>query len=185
MEWADYFPASPVVKRGRVPYNRAVFRRHHHETMPGGLWRLFERRDPGDLKIDLWNAFADSGLLGINDDDCSVIPRILPASYLPAIRRSARDITECLMKILSLPDRELLAILPRGPITDYLIGELGVLKHRPRRLCGSLRFDMAVEGPPTPSNPPVLLEVNEIGFDGTGRSSYIQETKGWHPNQGS
>jgi hypothetical protein len=80
------------------------------------------------------------------------------------------------MKLLSLPDKELRAILLPTPVTSYLIDELGVLKHRRRRMTGSLRFDMALVGAPVPSNPPKLLEVNEIGFDGTGRSSYIQET---------
>jgi len=144
--------------------------------MPAAFARLFEARGVGDLKVDLWNAFADSDLLGINDDDCSALPRILPASYLPVVRGAARDITECLLKILSWPSRELMAVLPGSPIADYLVRELGVLRHRPRRLCGSMRFDMAIEGTPGRGNPPVLLEVNEIGFDGTGRSSRIQET---------
>jgi hypothetical protein len=150
--------------------------RHHHEKLTPALARLFNKRDVAELKIDLWNAFVDSGLIGINDHDCSVIPRFLPASYLPTIRRTCRNITEALMKILSLPSAEIMGMMPPTPISDYLIDELGVLKHRPRRLTGSLRFDMAIVGKPSASNPPKLMEVNDIGFDGTGRSSYIQET---------
>lgn len=146
----------------------------HHESPPPSIARCL--RESADLKVDLWNAFVDSGLTGICDDDCSVIPRILPAAYLPVIRGACRDLMLCLMRLLSLPDRELMAILPPTPITDYLIRELGLFKHRPRRLTGSLRFDMAIVGKPTPDNPPKLLEVNEIGFDGTGRSSFIQQT---------
>lgn len=150
--------------------------RHHHEMLTPALERLFKRRSVRELKIDLWNAFVDSELLGINEHDCSAIPRFLPASHLPTIKRTCRDITEALMKILSLPSSEMKEILPPTPISNYLIDELGVLKHRPRRLTGSLRFDMAVVGKPGPTNPPKLLEVNDIGFDGTGRSSFIQET---------
>lgn len=151
-----------------------MFSRHDHESPPAPIARLFRRSR--ELKIDLWNAFVDSDLIGICDDDCSVIPRILPASYLPAIRGACRDLMLFLMRLLSLPSRELQAILPPTPVTDYLIRELGLLKHRPRRLTGSLRFDMAIVGRPCAENPPKLLEVNEIGFDGTGRSSFIQET---------
>ncbi len=151
-------------------------RRHHHEKLPPDLARLFKWRDVRDLKVELWNSFVDSGLMGITDHDCSAIPRFLPASYIRTIRTTCRDLTEVLMKLLSLSAGELREILPRTPITDYLIDELGVLRHRPRRITGSLRFDMAVVGPPSPDNPPRLMEVNDIGFDGTGRSSYIQET---------
>jgi hypothetical protein len=154
----------------------AMFQGHFHEELPPSMTRLFARRDVSDLKIELWNAFADAGLLGICDHDCSVLPRFLPASMLPMLRTVCRDLCECLLKILSLPARELRAIIPTTPIVDFLVEELGVLKHRPRRLTGSFRFDMAIEGAPQADNPPKLLEVNEIGFDGVGRSSFIQET---------
>ncbi|MBT3181280.1 MAG: hypothetical protein HN337_02090 [Deltaproteobacteria bacterium] len=129
-----------------------------------------------NLKTELWNAFVDSELIGICDDDCSILPRFLPSSYLPTIHRTCRDITEFLMRLLSLPSEEIKDIIPSSPIVDYLIDDLAILTHRRKRVTGSLRFDMAIVGKPTPKNPPKLLEVNEIGFDGTGRSSYIQET---------
>ncbi len=151
-----------------------MFQKSHLEKLPSHFARYFKKS--GELKIDLWNAFMDSDLIGICDDDCSAIPRILPASYLPTIKQTSKEILLFLMKLLSLPKKELLAILPPTPVTDYLINELALLKHRPRRLTGSLRYDMAIVGKPRPSNPPKLFEVNEIGFDGTGRSSYIQET---------
>ena len=59
-------------------------------------------------------------------------------------------------------------------MTRYLIQHLDVLEHRRRRIVGSLRYDFALQGPPVRGNPPKLMEVNEIGFDGTGRSSHIQ-----------
>jgi hypothetical protein len=152
-----------------------LFERHHHEVTPARLERLFARRQTGDLKIDLWNAFVDSELLEINDADVSVLPRILPLSYHPTIVRTCRDLTEFLMRFLSLPTAELERLLIPTPITDFLIDELGVLKHRKRRICGSLRYDLAVVGEPAADNPPKLFEVNEIGFDGAGRSSLIQE----------
>jgi hypothetical protein len=151
-----------------------MFSHNFHEFLPSRFRRFFQHAS--ELKVDLWNAFVDSGLTGICDDDCSVIPRILPLSSLPAIKRTVRDLMLFLMRLLSLPPRELETILPPTPITDYLIRELSLLKHPPRRLTGSVRFDMAIVGKPSRSNPPKLFEVNEIGFDGTGRSSFIQET---------
>ena len=153
-----------------------MFRRHDHESFLPPWSQMFSRTRARDLKVDLWNAFVDSDLLEICDADCSAIPRILPMSYLPTITSTCRDLTEFLMKFLSLPRRELEAILIPTPITDYLIKELGILRHRHRRITGSLRFDFAIEGTPRPGNLPKLLEINDIGFDGTGRSSYIQET---------
>jgi len=152
------------------------FQGHHHEALPSDWGKIFSPRGARELKVDLWNAFVDSGLLEINEADCSAIPRILPISYFPTIASTSRDLTEFLMKFLSLPSRELEKILIPSPITNFLIGNLGLLEHRHRRITGSLRFDFAIVGEPTPNNPPKLLEVNDIGFDGTGRSSLIQET---------
>lgn len=59
---------------------------------------------------------------------------------------------------------------------DYCIKELEVLRYRPDRLIGSFRFDMAIVGKPEKNNPPKLLEVNEIGFDGLARSTFFQKT---------
>jgi hypothetical protein len=140
------------------------------------LRRLLARQGSPNLKIGLWNAFVDSGLLDITEHDCSALPRFLPASYLPVIAGVCRGITRFVLGLLSLPEAELRAVLPRTELRDYLIGELGVLRHRPERLTGCFRFDMAVVGPPGPSNPPKLLEVNDIGFDGLARSSHIQDT---------
>jgi len=133
-----------------------------------------QRLGKGELKAQLWNAFVDSELLGITDDDCAAWPRVLPASCLPAIWSSARAISSFVMRLLSLPEAELRAILPHTPVAEFLLDELKVLSHRGKRLTGSFRFDMAIEGPPHADNPPKLLEINEIGFDGTARSSHIQ-----------
>jgi len=152
-----------------------LFENHYLERLSPDLQRLFARRGPADLKIALWNAFVDSELVEICDDDCSVLPRILPASYLPEIVAASLDVTEFLLRFLSLPNRRLLELLHPTPVTDFLIDELELLAHRPRRLTGSLRYDFAIEGPPVPGNPPKLFEINEIGFDGSGRSSYIQK----------
>lgn len=150
-----------------------MFSNNYHEPIPLHFARLFE--DTGKLKSKLWEAFNNTGLMGICEDDCSVIPRILPGSYLPVIKDTCKDLMLFLMRLISLPPKELMAILPPSPVADYLIREFGLLKHRPRRLTGSLRFDMAIVGKASASNPPKLFEINEIGFDGTGRSSLIQE----------
>ncbi|MBI5509833.1 MAG: hypothetical protein HY903_13845 [Deltaproteobacteria bacterium] len=153
-----------------------TYDRHFHEPLPPDLRRLFRRRQVRDLKIDLWNAFVDTGLLEINDADVSVLPRLLPLSYHKVIVRTCRDLTELLMRFLSLPQDTLERHLIDTPVTRFLVDELGVLKHRKRRICGSLRYDLAIVGEPCATNPPKLFEINEIGFDGAGRSSLIQST---------
>lgn len=124
----------------------------------------------------MWNAFVDSDLTGVNDDDFSVLPRLLPESYFPVIHKTAKDITTFCLRLLSLPEKEVRAIVPPGPIADFLINELKVLRFCPRRLAGSFRFDMALVGPLDQNHPPQLLEINEIGFDGLARSSFFQKT---------
>lgn len=115
-------------------------------------------------------------LAGILESDCSLVPRVLPLSYKKTIDQTAYDICLLLFRLLSLPEKEIRSILPSGPVSDFLLNELRVVKHRPDRLIGSLRFDFAVVDPPTPDNPPELLEINEIGFDGLARGSLLQES---------
>jgi hypothetical protein len=152
------------------------FESHFQEQAPPQLRRLIQRLDTKDHQTAIWNAFIESELTGVNDDDCAILPRVLPASYLPVIEKTAREIATFVMRLISLPEREVRAIVPAGPIRDFLLDELEVLRHRPDRLTGSFRFDMAIVGEPTKSNPPKLLEINEIGFDGLARSSFIQKT---------
>ena len=101
-----------------------------------------------DQKVDIWNSFVDSELPDVTDYDFSILPRVLPASYLPTLRRSAYLVTKFCLKLLSLPENEIRAIVPKGPIRDHLLDELEVLRFRRGRITGSFRFDMAVVGPP-------------------------------------
>ncbi len=149
---------------------------YHLEKPKPELARKLTKACDADRKIAVWNAFVDSKLPGITDDDFSIVPRVLPASYLPTIKRTAYLITKFTMRLLSLPEKEIRAIVPKGPIRDYLLNELEVLKYRNGRITGSYRFDMAIVGTPSPKNPPKLLEINEIGFDGLARSSFFQKT---------
>jgi hypothetical protein len=151
------------------------FSNHYVEKNP--YFKAKSRRESvRQHKIDVWNAFVDSNLSDVTDDDCSIYPRLLPESYLKVIEKTAFDICQFGMKILSLPSAEIKSIVPPGPIRDFLIQELDVLRFRSDRIIGSLRLDMAIVGEPTPDNPPRLLELNEIGFDGLSRSSFIQNT---------
>ncbi len=152
------------------------FVNYHLERPKRALDRQLKKACDGDLKIAVWNAFVDSELPGITDDDFSIRPRVLPASYLPSIKRTAYLITKFTMKLLSLPEQEIRAIIPRGPIRDHLLDGLEVLKYRNGRITGSYRFDMAIVDPPDPRHPPQLLEINEIGFDGLARSTFFQKT---------
>jgi hypothetical protein len=127
-----------------------------------------------DHKVKVWNAFVDTDLAGINDDDFSIVPRLLPESYWPTLRERVYLITKFALSLLSLPEREIRAIVPNGPVRDYLIDELEVLRFRSGRITGSFRYDMAIVGPPTREHPPCLLEINEIGFDGLSRSTLFQ-----------
>jgi len=149
---------------------------YHYERPREETEKLIREYNNGNQKIEIWNAFVDSNLSGVTDDDFSIIPRAIPLSYWPTLRRSVYEITKFTMKLLSLPEREIRAIVPRGPVRDHLLDKLEVLKHRNGRITGSYRFDMAVVDPPTPHNPPYLLEINEIGFDGLARSSFFQKT---------
>jgi hypothetical protein len=151
------------------------FHNHYHEDPPPALRRLLERHDNEDHKTALWNAFIDSELTDATEYDCAILPRILPASYLSEIRKTALDLSTFAMRLLSLPEHEIRAIIPHGPIRDFLIDELEVLRHRNGRMIGSLRFDMAIVGEPVKGNPPKLLEINEIGFDGLARTPFMHE----------
>ena len=147
---------------------------YFHEKNTPSTKAIFKAFNNEDHKTAVWNAFVDSGLEGVNDDDFSVLPRLIPASYFPVIENTCKDVTTFLLRLLSLPPEEVKAIIPPGPIRNFMIDELGVLKHQPKRLTGSFRFDMAIVGEPTKNNPPKLLEVNEIGFDGLARSTFFQ-----------
>lgn len=149
---------------------------YYHESPSRLTQRIFDDYDHVNHKNSVWNAFTDSDLDGINDDDFSIFPRLIPESYFPVIEKTAKDITTFLLKLVTLPESEVLAIVPKGPLRDFLIHELKVLKHRPDRITGSFRFDMAIVGKPDAAHPPKLLEVNEIGFDGLARSTFFQNT---------
>lgn len=149
---------------------------YYHETPSKHVRAILKSYDNPDHKTALWNAFVDSGLDGINDDDFSILPRLLPASYFPTIEKTCKDLTTFLLKLLSLPEAEIRAIIPGGPVRNYLMDGLEVLKYQPKRLTGSFRFDLAIVGKPDENHPPQLLEVNEIGFDGLARSTFFQKT---------
>lgn len=153
------------------------FKDHYFEEAPKHLQNFKKSKtEVHNYKTNLWNTFLDSGLSDILEQDCSIYPRVLPGSYLPVITKTAREITGLIMKLITLPETEVNAIFPEGPVRDFLLKELKVIKHRPERLVGSLRFDMAIVGKPTKNNPPKLLEINEIGFDGLARMPFIHDT---------
>ncbi|HTL11474.1 MAG TPA: hypothetical protein VL588_03240 [Bdellovibrionota bacterium] len=150
------------------------FAGHYIERPVADLRQKLDRYRAYKHKVDVWNCFVDSHLFGVADDDFSVLPRVLPASYWPTLYRTMYQITLFTMRLLSLPEREIRAIIPRGPIRDHLLDRLQVLKYRSGRITGSYRYDMAIVGPPDRHHPPQLLEINEIGFDGLARSTYFQ-----------
>lgn len=149
---------------------------YHHEDPPTNLEKLLSSYNHYDHKVNVWNTFVDSNLPDITHDDFSIIPRILPMSYWPTLRRSVYLTTLFVLRLLSLPEREIRAIIPRGPIRDHLLDELQVLRFHRKRMTGTFRYDMAIEGPPDRHHPPQLLEINEIGYDGAARTSYFQKT---------
>ena len=151
------------------------FINYYHEQPSKKLQKILKKYNNGGHKTAVWNAFVDSNLSDITDDDFSALPRLLPESYLPVIHKTAKDVTTFCLRLLSLP-AEIKAIIPRGPIRDFLIDELEVLRHRHKRMTGSFRYDMAIVGPPTSEDSLQLLEINEIGFDGLARSSFFQKT---------
>ncbi len=152
------------------------FKNYFQESPSPATKRILKTYDNTDHKNSVWNVFTESPLDGINEDDFSILPRLIPESYFPVIEKTAKDLTQFLLSICSLPPAEIRAMVPKGPVRDYLINDLGVLKYQPKRLTGSFRFDMAIVGKPDAAHPPKLLEVNEIGFDGLARSTYFQNT---------
>jgi len=152
----------------------------HHHYFEGSYFmkncESLANIDRNEHKINLWNEFVDSNLIGITEEDCGIFPRVLPLSYLQEIKKTTYKICLFTMKLLELPMAEIKTILPEGPIRDFLIHELEVLKHRPQRLVGSFRYDMALVGDAIKGNPPKLLEINDIGFGGISRSTYLQNT---------
>jgi hypothetical protein len=156
--------------------NEMNFKNYFHEIQSQSMKQIFKNYNNEDHKTDVWNAFVESDLEGVNDDDFSILPRLIPASYFPVIEKTCKDITTFLLRLLSLPPEEIKAIVPPGPVRNFMIDELMVLKHQPKRLTGSFRFDMAIVDEPTKNNPPHLLEINEIGFDGLARSTFFQNT---------
>jgi hypothetical protein len=163
---------------GGISLKRTLkFNEHYTEKVPLHLQNFKKQKSKvSELKVNLWNAFVASDLSDILEQDCSIYPRILPGSYLPVINKTAKDITHAIMKLINLPEADIKAIFPEGPIRNFLINELKVIKYRPNRLVGSLRFDMAIVGEPASNNPPKLLEINEIGFDGLARMPFIHNT---------
>lgn len=149
---------------------------YHVEKPSPELARKLEKFNDANQKIAVWNKFVDSKLSGITDDDFSILPRVLPASYFAQVKRTSYLITKFTLQLLSLPENEVRAIIPKGPIRDHLLDQLQVLKFRNGRITGSYRYDMAIAGEPSKNNPPQLLEINEIGFDGLARSSFFQKT---------
>jgi hypothetical protein len=164
--------------KGVVLKNKSLNFKSHHKEVKADFLQNFSKSKPEveNHKTSLWNAFVDSDLSDITLQDCSIYPRILPGSYLPVINKTAKDATEFVLKLLSMPENEMKAILPEGPIRNFLINELKVIKHRPDRMVGSFRFDMAIVGEPVKNNPPKILELNEIGFDGLSRMPFIQDS---------
>jgi hypothetical protein len=148
---------------------------YHYESPMRDLANRLSAYNHYDHKVKVWNTFVDSGLPGVTDDDFSILPRVLPMTYWPTLSRSVYLITLFTMRLLSLPEREIRAIIPKGPARDYLIDELEILRFRTGRITGSYRYDMAVVESPGRRLPPYLLEINEIGFDGLARSSYFQK----------
>lgn len=158
-------------------YHRAMkYPGYHLERPERHLAKQIDRYDNSEQKTRIWNDFIDSELTEITEDDFSVVPRVLPQSYFKTIARSSKLVTEFCLRLMSLPEKEVKAIIPPGPVADHLLHHLEVLKHRTGRITGSFRFDMAIVGEPDDDHPPYLLEINEIGFDGLARSSFFQKT---------
>ena len=87
------------------------------------------------------NSFVDSNLSGINEDDCDIIPRVLPGNYCPHTERLRKSRLPYGFSLARSRDK---SHIPCTPIRDMLINELKVLKYRSQRITGSFRFDMAV-----------------------------------------
>src|SRR3989344_864038 len=97
--------------------------------------------------------------------EVSLIPRILPANYKPVVEDSCRLLTRLVLD--TLYDNKINHKL-NGSKLATILKEEGALENLPNVLVGSARFDLAVQGDPTPDNPPGLIEFNLVDYGGIG-----------------
>ncbi len=142
-----------------------MFGSHYHETIPEDVRGIFESRR-GNAKQALEARLVERNVTmdGERIMPTSYLPRILPKSYEKVVERACRLLTEAMLETAYNSQGELeIAGLNRS-----LIRHTTVLQNMPQKAVGTYRFDFAVCGRPSESNPPKLLEANCVDYGGTG-----------------
>ncbi|HLC86620.1 MAG TPA: hypothetical protein VJG30_05010 [Candidatus Nanoarchaeia archaeon] len=93
----------------------------------------------------------------------SLLPRVFPGSYRCVIEDTCRKATEQHFKWLSSQTDE--DVLNGLKLNNALV-RVGVLRNIPDVLTGVIRYDLAVVGEPSISNPPVFIELNALNYHG-------------------
>jgi hypothetical protein len=147
--------------------------RSYLEAPDAGTLAAYDRLDLSALRKDLFAGIVDQGYPGDNLEDLSLVPRVLPNSYIGVIREACNNLTRALINIASKNQGTILEWLKPDRRWKKLIFDHGVFERTPDRLVGELRFDFAVCGPLTPDNPPRLMEVNGGALGVIAHASFL------------
>lgn len=146
-----------------------VFEDHFHEGCPSAVSEVYgsidyERAKSGFLELlERHDVRYDQGM---DVMPTSFVPRIIPARYLRVIHQVARAITQAQLNLLF--HSELSDLLNLPGLNRLLMKNMKIMNKKPTRIVGSARYDFAVEGELTETNPPQLLELNNLDYGGGG-----------------
>ena len=133
---------------------------------------IFDKVNFSELRKGLFGGIVDQGYPGSKMEDISLVPRILPRSYVNIIENVCLKLTKALLKISELEQDILIKHLVPDSRWEKLV-DLGVLDRAPDRMVGELRYDFALCGPLTQENPPRVMEVNAGALGGIVYASLI------------
>jgi hypothetical protein len=133
----------------------------------------FDAVDFAHLRKAVFSAIVDQGFLGSKLEEISLVPRVLPQSFMDTIEDACQKLTKTLLIIASLEKSFLLEYLFPDSRWEKLIKSYGVLDQVPSRMIGELRYDFAICGPPSLENPPLLMEVNAGALGGVVYAGFI------------
>lgn len=133
----------------------------------------YDRADRSELRKRLFCAIVDQGYPGSILEDISLVPRVLPGSFLRRVETVCIELTEALLTLASRDKQFIIRCLKPDGRWSKLIHEHRVLDECPRRMIGELRYDFALAGPLDEAHPPLLMEVNAGALGGVVYGSFI------------
>jgi len=118
------------------------------------------KRDKFIERLKKNNAYEDDAILNV-----SFLPRVIPRNYLEKVHQITKLFFKIFTSLLYKDTSQVTNSIPPSRHNSFLLDRLNILNHLADST-GLVRFDFAVEGPPTPDNPPKLLEINVLGVGG-------------------